>query len=100
MSGRERRLSENEKRREKERKEREGWTQVYGVELTRVMDTVPAAAAANEVAEKDTDNLESQRKLEATASAAIDAIEARRIAEEKVEAVAIGLLHSYANGAH
>ena len=98
MSGRERRLSENEKRREKERKEREGWTQVYGVELTRVMDTVPAAAAANEVAEKDTDNLESQRKLEATASAAIDAIEARRIAEEKVEAEAVKAARMYPKG--
>ena len=98
MSGRERRLSENEKRREKERKEREGWTQVYGVELTRVMDTVPAAAAANEVAEKDTDNLESQRKLEETASAAIDAIEARRIAEEKVEAEAIKAARMYPKG--
>ena len=98
MSGRERRLSENEKRREKERKEREGWTQVYGVELTRVMDTVPAAAAANEVAEKDTDNLESQRKLEETASAAIDAIEARRIAEEKVEAEAVKAARMYPKG--
>lgn len=85
-SGRDRRVSENEKKLEKERKEREGWTQVYGVELTRVMDTVPAATEAGAVAEQDTDNLESQRKLEETATVAIEAIEARRIAEEKVEA--------------
>ena len=85
-SGRDRRVSENEKKREKERKEREGWTQVYGVELTRVMDTVPAATEAGAVAEQDTDNLDSQRKLEETATVAIEAIEARRIAEEKVEA--------------
>ena len=84
--GHPRRVSENEKKREEERKEREGWTQVYGVELTRVMDTVPVATEAGRVAEQDTDNLESQRKLEETATAAIEAIEARRIAEEKVEA--------------
>ena len=59
---------------------------MYGVELTRVMDTVPVATEAGRVAEQDTDNLESQRKLEETATAAIEAIEARRIAEEKVEA--------------
>ena len=38
------------------------------------------------MAEQDTDNLDSQRKLEETATVAIEAIEARRIAEEKVEA--------------
>ena len=37
------------------------------------MDTVPAATEAGAVAEQDTDNLDSQRKLEETATVAIEA---------------------------